>query len=79
MILEFSSINSMKTCLKMGIGVTICPEISVREELAASELASLKWDIPDAETSVIMIWHAQKWCSPILEQFLYLSEKLISE
>jgi len=22
------------------------------------------------ETSVIMIWHAEKWCSPILKQFI---------
>jgi len=78
MKLEFSSMKSMKTCLKMGIGITICPEICVQKEVAANDLIKLKWNIQDAETSVIMIWHAQKWCSPLLAQFLKLSEELIS-
>ncbi len=62
----------------MGIGITICPEISVQQEIAKGELVQLNWNISDDETSVIMIWHSQKWCSPILSQFLELAESLIS-
>lgn len=79
MILEFSSMNSLKTCLKMGIGITLCPEIFVRQELLTKELERFGWRSVDTETSVIMIWHAQKWCSPLLNQFLNLSEELISD
>ena len=63
----------------MGIGLTICPEISIQPEIKLNELAVLKWENETVETSVIMIWHAQKWCSPLLKQFLSLAEKYISE
>ena len=79
MILEFSSLNSLKTCLKMGIGITLCPEIFVRQDLRTKELGSFQWDTIDTETSIIMIWHSHKWCSPLLKQFLNLSEELISD
>ncbi len=69
--------NSMKACLKMGIGMTIFPEISVENDFACGDLVGLNWDVQDAETSVLMIWHAQKWCSPHLERFLKLSETFI--
>ena len=69
-ILEFSSLNSMRKCLARGIGLTICPAISVEKELKSNLLIRLNWDINHMETSVIMIWHAEKWCSPILKQFI---------
>lgn len=78
MILEFSSINSMKACMKMGVGITLCPEISIRNELQTGEFARLDWDLTDTETSVLMITHSQKWQSPLLEHFLYISIEIIS-
>ncbi|MGD9223910.1 MAG: LysR family transcriptional regulator substrate-binding protein, partial [Desulfobacteraceae bacterium] len=76
---EFSSINSLRKCLKRGIGITICPEVAVDEELASGDLVKLKWDSPDKETPVIMIWHAEKWCSPLLKRFMSLCEEIITD
>ncbi len=67
----------MHGCLKKGIGITVCPEVSVRDELCDGRLVKLKWDEPDTETSVLMIWHAEKWCSPLLKQFMAISEDMI--
>ena len=78
MILEFSSINSMKACLKMGVGITLCPEISVKNEMNAGEFVRLDWEMPDTETSVIMISHARKWRSPFLDQFINMAEEEMS-
>ncbi len=71
-MLEFSSLNSMRKCLARGIGITICPAISIEEELKSNRLTELNWNLNYMETSVITIWHAEKWCSPILKQFIDL-------
>lgn len=67
----------MHGCLKKGIGVAVCPERSVRKELSDGRLVRLKCNEPDAETSVLMIWHAEKWCSPLLKQFMEISKDII--
>ena len=65
--------------MKKGLGITLCPEISIRNEIQTGEFVRLDWGITDTETSVIMITHSQKWQSPLLEHFLYISEEIISE
>ena len=66
--LEFSSGNSLRGCLQRGIGVSFCPSISIHTELQADSLQVLGW--PESSTSVIMIRHADKWCSPLLTRFM---------
>ena len=62
----------------MGIGYTICPEASVQRELAEGSLRKLGWNADHSETSVVMIWHVEKWCSPLLRHFLKLCEEVVS-
>ena len=69
--------TSIRRCVEGGLGVTICPEISVREELSKGRLIRLDWEEQDMDTNVIMIWHNEKWCSPLLSRFLELSKELI--
>ncbi|MBA3008735.1 MAG: LysR family transcriptional regulator substrate-binding protein [Proteobacteria bacterium] len=76
-ILEFSSITSLRACLKRGIGVTICPEIAVAEDLGTQELMALKWNQSDDQVPVIMIWHSEKWCSPLLTDFMNQAQKIM--
>ncbi|THB79193.1 MAG: hypothetical protein D3926_11280 [Desulfobacteraceae bacterium] len=68
--LEFSSINGLKSCLKKGIGITICPEKSIEPELNTGELIRLRWTPDRMTTTVFMIWHTDKWCSPLLISFM---------
>ncbi|MCP4022848.1 MAG: hypothetical protein GY729_13485 [Desulfobacteraceae bacterium] len=75
---EFSSIKSLHHCLKRGIGFTICPKVSVEKQLLGKKLIKLSWDIPHYETSVIMLWHKEKWCSPLLNHFMDISAQIIS-
>lgn len=69
--LEFSSGNSVRGCLQRGIGVSFCPVISIRNELQEGVLQVLPW--PKMATSVIMIRHADKWCSPLLHRFMEIA------
>lgn len=64
--------------MKMGIGITLCPEISFQNEIKTGEFVRLSWDITDTETSVIMISHTQKWRSPLLNQFINIAEEEMS-
>lgn len=76
--LEFSSINGMRNCLKRGLGYTICPQVSVRKDLEDGSLARINWHDAPLESSVIMIWHAEKWCSPLLKHFMTITREIIS-
>jgi hypothetical protein len=29
------------------------------------------------ETSILMIWHVEKWCSPLLSHFMMISDEVI--
>ncbi|MDD9303789.1 MAG: hypothetical protein HUK40_16185 [Desulfobacter sp.] len=78
-MLEFSSINGMKNCLKKGIGLTLCPHISIKNELKEKTLTRLKLDSCPDQVSLIMIWHSEKWCSPLLTHFMALAEQEMGE
>ncbi|MBI9086636.1 MAG: hypothetical protein JEZ11_23765 [Desulfobacterales bacterium] len=77
-VLKFSSIRGLRACLKRGLGFTVCPEVSVEEELKAKSLVRFDFSEDNDEASLIMIWHSEKWCSPLLKHFMNLSEEVIS-
>lgn len=61
------------------MGVTICPEVSVQKELTEKRLAKLRWGEAPIETSTLMVWHVEKWCSPLLNQFMEISQAVIGD
>ena len=69
--LEFSSGNSLRGCLARGLGLTYCPRVSITKELEDGLLRILDWQ--PTTTSVIMIRHADKWCSPLLQRFMEIT------
>ncbi|SMD03089.1 LysR family transcriptional regulator [Sporomusa malonica] len=74
MIMEFGSLESIKQCVKNGLGVSLLPKIAVAEELKRGELVSLAWSGPDIPIEAHMIFHGDKWVSPPLAAL----EKLIA-
>lgn len=69
-IIEMNSIEAIKQCVIRGVGITIIPEISIREEARQGKLAILPWTEDQLETAVLMIWHKDKWLSPTLQAFM---------
>ena len=69
--------TGLQNCLKRGVGLTIFPKILVEEELKAGHLVGLPWEQDPTETSVLMIWHVERWCSPLLKEFMTVSEEVI--
>jgi DNA-binding transcriptional LysR family regulator len=74
--LEFSSGNSLRGCLQRGLGVTFCPTVAIKKELQEGILQVLPWQ--KSATSVIMLRHIDKWCSPLLSRFMELAKSLIN-
>ena len=69
----------MRACLKRGLGLTLCPHVSVEKELEEKSLVRIETRDFNDEAALIMIWHSEKWCSPLLNDFMKLSESVISE
>ena len=78
-VLEFSTVEMLKDCLKSSQGVTMIPEITVRGEIDRNELSVLHWDEQPLETAVLMIWHKEKWLSPTLKAFMQIARAVIRD
>lgn len=78
-LVEFSSIESMRESIKVGRGVAIIPEISVRKEVQEGSLAVLPWADGPMESAILMIWHKDKWLSPTLRAFMDEARAVIGE
>ncbi len=76
--MEFNSVEAVKQCVIKGIGITIIPELSVRDEIEGGKLTILPLKDEILETSVSMIWHKNKWLSPTLTEFMDCARKAIS-
>jgi hypothetical protein len=50
----------------------------VEKDLEENSLVRLNSKDYNDEASLIMIWHAEKWCSPLLKHFMKLSEEVMS-
>ena len=68
--LELNSVAAIKTCVARGLGVTIIPEITVRQEVQAGTLALINWEETPLEAALLMIWYNERWRSPTLSAFI---------
>jgi DNA-binding transcriptional LysR family regulator len=76
-IIEITSVEAIKKCVKKGIGLTILPEDSIQKELQNRELVPLNW-AKDLTTPVLMVWHKNKKITGVLENFMHLAMQLRS-
>ncbi len=77
MVLEFNSVAAIIACVTAGLGVTLIPEIAVRRELELRTLATLPWSESDMEVAQLMIWHQDKWLSPIMKGFMDTAREVL--
>lgn len=66
-IMEFSSLEAIKQCVKNGLGITLLPSIAVNAEIQRGELIILPVEIDDILINAKMIYHREKWMSAPLE------------
>lgn len=77
-VLEFTSVEAIKQCVMVGMGLAILPEVAVASEIAEGRLAALKWATDDLRVMTQMIWHKEKWVSPALSAFLMVTREMLT-
>jgi DNA-binding transcriptional LysR family regulator len=77
-VLELGTIEAIKRTVKSGLGISLLPEITVREELASGELALVPWDVP-FHVSTQVAWHREKWMSRELKTFIDEAIRTVGE
>lgn len=73
----FSSAGGMYNTLMRGIGIAFCPLAAVRDHLESGRLVQLRWPPGPTATTVFMIRHADKWCSPSVRRFMNLALEMV--
>lgn len=71
-IMEFSSVETIKQCAALGMGIACLPGLVVEEEIATKKLAAFPWNGSNLAMKTIVAWHKDKWISPAMEAFLSL-------
>jgi DNA-binding transcriptional LysR family regulator len=71
--MELNSIEAIKQCVLRGIGVAMMPMMAIRQEISQKRLRVLQWTQEQFETGILMIWHKDKWISPILQAFMNMA------
>ncbi len=79
LVLDFNSVEAIKQCIIEGVGITIIPEIAVREEVDKGLMAVLPWEGEALETAnLLMIWHRDKWMPPTLRAFIDITRQIVT-
>lgn len=68
--MELWSIEAIKQCVKSGLGISILPEITVKDSIKKSYLESMDFDYVDKKICSLLVYHKNKWISPPLNAFI---------
>ncbi|MBV6715530.1 LysR family transcriptional regulator [Paenibacillus chitinolyticus] len=76
--LEFQSAEAIKQCAISGIGIAFLPEIVAEAEGERGQLVALPWQISGLHVHTQMLWHKDKWLSPILLSFIETAREVLA-
>lgn len=71
-VMEFTSVEAIKQCAALGMGIACLPKIVVDQELSSKKLVALPWAGFELTMKTLVVWHKDKWLSPAMEAFLSL-------
>jgi DNA-binding transcriptional LysR family regulator len=78
-IMEFTSVETIKQCAALGMGIACLPTIVAESEIAAGKLVALRWSGDTLGMRTLAVWHKDKWLSPGMEAFLSLLREHLSD
>jgi len=70
--MKVKNIEAIKQFVISGLGLAILPKIYIEKEVAANQLIELPWNGPDFGMYTQVVYHKDKWLSPVLLSFLEL-------
>jgi DNA-binding transcriptional LysR family regulator len=68
-VTEFSSVEAIRECISLGMGLGLLPAIVAARELRQHHLKALDWAGPTLDIATSIIWHKDKWISPAMAAF----------
>jgi DNA-binding transcriptional LysR family regulator len=74
-VMEFTSVETIKECVALGMGIACLPRIVANSDITTRKLVALPWCGPDLTMRTLAAWHKGKWISPALDAFLALLRK----
>lgn len=67
---EFASVEAIKQCATLGMGIALLPEIVVAGEIRSGALRVLDWRGPDISMATHIVWHKGRSMTPAMRGFL---------
>jgi DNA-binding transcriptional LysR family regulator len=67
---EFASVEAIKQCAILGMGIALLPEIAVASAIRSGALRVLPWRGPDVSMSTHIVWHKDRSLTPAMRGFL---------
>jgi DNA-binding transcriptional LysR family regulator len=67
---EFASVEAIKQCATLGMGIALLPEIVVAAEIRTGALCVLPWRGPDVSMSTHVVWHKARSMTRAMRGFL---------
>ena len=77
--LEFNSVEAIKQCTMVGLGIALLPEMAIKGELERGELIALPWGLSEIRFATQMLWHQEKWISPSMRAFIELARSVLKK
>jgi DNA-binding transcriptional LysR family regulator len=78
-ITEFSSVEAIKECVRVGMGLGLLPAIVISRELRQHLFKTLNWAGPSLDVTTDILWHKDKWVSPAMAAFLELLQSQVDD
>lgn len=73
--LEFTSVEAIKRCVAEGLGVGFLPQVALQNLIDEDAVTVLNWEKQFA-VDLQLVWHKQKWLSPVEARFAEICEGL---
>lgn len=75
---ELPSIEAIKKCVLCGLGTSLLPHFSVKDEIEKGRLKEIESTIPDTPIAIYTAYHKNKWISGNLNAFLNVLKEQIT-
>ncbi|MBK5446467.1 LysR family transcriptional regulator [Peribacillus sp. TH24] len=70
--LDFQSIEAIKQCVRSGLGISIVPYFSVKEEIESNKLKGEEVEPEHPAIATFLTYHKDKWLSPSMKSMISL-------
>jgi DNA-binding transcriptional LysR family regulator len=76
---ELYSIETVKACVAMGLGIAPLPKVAVAREITEGKLVALAWDEGPLDVASHLVWNAQRGLSPAAEAFKAMAVGMLGD